>query len=277
MRGRRKKALPLVPGGWAIRWTGLLAAHGLRGPVDRAFHAPQVAALEVSRGLVRATVRGPSATRYDVAIRLQPLSPAVWRRALRGMAGRASFAASLLSGTIPSDIETAFAGTGRTLLPQSAAELKSACTCDASGYCAHLESVNDQLGRRFDEDPFLIFLLRGKERSELLKAIRQQRSVLASSEDGESPAPLTPVEPSEPLPPGILEKPEHFFKPLVPVASFRTTFAPPEQPEAILTRLGPPPLQDPEAARLLMDLHRAIGLGAAERLSEWEWRRAGKG
>ena len=31
-----------------------------------------------------------------------------------------AFAASLLSGSIPNDIETAFAGTGRTLLPLSA-------------------------------------------------------------------------------------------------------------------------------------------------------------
>jgi uncharacterized Zn finger protein len=240
-------------------------------------HALEVAALDVSRGLVRASVRGPNASRCEVTIRLQLLPAAVWRRALRAMASRASFAASLLSGSIPADIETAFAGSSRTLLPQSPEELRNACTCDADGFCSHLALVHDQLGRRFDQDPFLIFLLRGKERAELLKAIRQQRKVLSPAESAERPVTHAPVEPSEPLPGGVLEKPELFFKPLVPVASLRTTFAPPEQPEAILTRLGPPPLQDPEAARLLMDLHRAIGLGAEERLSEWEWRRAGKG
>jgi hypothetical protein len=40
-------------------------------------------------------------------------------------------------------------------------------------------------------------------------------------------------------------------------------------------RFGPPPLHDLEASRLLLELHRAIGLGARERLAGWEWRRAG--
>ena len=276
MRGRRKKPPDLVPGGWALRWRGLLAAFGLRPPSDRAARAPQVASLEVSRGFVRASVRGAGAGRCEVTVRLQLLPQAAWRRALRAMAGRASFAASLLSGSIPHDIESAFAGTGRTLLPRSPSELRHSCTCDESGFCSHLAALHDQLGRRFDEDPFLIFLLRGKERAELLKAIRQQRSILAPAENGASAPDLAAAEPAEPLPAGILEKPELFFRPAVAVASLRTTFSLAEQPEAILTRLGPPPLRDAEAARLLTDLHRAIGLGADERLSEWEWRRAGK-
>lgn len=276
MRGRKKRAPALVPGGWALRWTGLLAAFGLHKPADSALRAPQVVSLEVSRGLARASVRRTGAGRCEVTVRLQVLPAAVWRRALRAMAGRASFAASLLSGSIPGDIETAFAGTGRTLLPRSPSELRHTCTCDESGFCSHLAAVHEQLGRRLDEDPFLVFLLRGKERAELLKTIRQQRSILAPSENGVSTPVPEPSEPAEPLPAGILERPELFFKPAVPVSSLRTTFSLPEQPEAILTRLGPPPLQDAEAARLLTDLHRAIGLGADERLSEWEWRRAGK-
>ena len=49
-----------------------------------------------------------------------------------------------------------------------------------------------------------------------------------------------------------------------------------EPTDTIPARLGPPPFSDPEASRLVEDFHRAIGLGAAERLAEWEWRRAGK-
>ncbi|HPA39806.1 MAG TPA: PfkB family carbohydrate kinase [Phenylobacterium sp.] len=55
--------------------------------------------------------------------------------------------------------------------------------------------------------------------------------------------------------------------------TLKTRFVPPENPEALLTRLGPPPLQDEEAARLLVEMHRAIGRGAADRLTEAEWRR----
>ncbi|HEX2720158.1 MAG TPA: hypothetical protein VHM71_04330, partial [Candidatus Deferrimicrobium sp.] len=66
-----------------------------------------------------------------------------------------------------------------------------------------------------------------------------------------------------------------FYRPGEPVAALRSSFAPQEHPEAVLTRLGPPPFRDAEASRLLVDLHRAIGLGARERLAEWEWRKAG--
>ncbi|HKC23992.1 MAG TPA: hypothetical protein VKF32_04580, partial [Thermoanaerobaculia bacterium] len=68
--------------------------------------------------------------------------------------------------------------------------------------------------------------------------------------------------------------PERFFRPLAPLASLLAPYAPATAPDAVLTTLGPPPLEDPDAARLLAELHRAIGLGAKERLSEWEWRRS---
>ena len=76
--------------------------------------------------------------------------------------------------------------------------------------------------------------------------------------------------PLEPLPD---VRPDSFFRPLVPVSQLKTRFVPPENPEALLARLGPPPFQDDEAAKLLVEMHRAIGRGAAERLSEAEWRR----
>ena len=76
--------------------------------------------------------------------------------------------------------------------------------------------------------------------------------------------------PLEPLPD---VRPETFYRPLVAVSTLKTRFVPPEHPEAILTRLGPPPLQDEEAARLLVEMHRSIGRAAADRLTEAEWRR----
>ncbi len=77
-----------------------------------------------------------------------------------------------------------------------------------------------------------------------------------------------------PLAEGVLARPESFFKPGLPLDSLATSLTAADHPEAVLARLGPPPFADESAARLLADLHRAIGLGAAERLSEWEWRRA---
>src|ERR1019366_4995487 len=91
----------------------------------------------------------------------------------------------------------------------------------------------------------------------------------------DAPAPGGAAETPEPLPRHILERPELFYRPGEPVAALRSSYAPPDHPEAVLTRLGPPPFRDAEASQLLVDLHRAIGLGARERLAEWEWRKAG--
>jgi uncharacterized Zn finger protein len=123
-----------------------------------------------------------------------------------------------------------------------------------------------------------VFLLRGVQREELLAGLKHARARpedRSSPRAGDAAAPRGSAEPPEPLPRHVLERPELFYRPGEPVAAFRSSFAPPDHPEAILTRLGPPPFRDPEASRLLVDLHRAIGLGARERLAEWEWRKAG--
>lgn len=236
--------------------------------------AGDVRILAIEASGVTASVNGPGEKAFAVRIALEKLPDPVMAQAVDAMAGKASFAAALLSGTIPNDIEAAFEGTGRTLLPKKSEELILSCECgDQAAICSHAAAVAYLLGEQFDGDPFLIFLLRGAPRAGLLLALNEARARVQVTATGDSanrarrvtdPISRTPM-------PDV--KPEHFFKPLLPVATLRTTFSPPEHPEAILTRLGPSPLQDPESARLLLDLHRAIGIGAAERMEEWEWRR----
>ncbi|HMA54753.1 MAG TPA: hypothetical protein VKT17_09840, partial [Acidobacteriota bacterium] len=67
-------------------------------------------------------------------------------------------------------------------------------------------------------------------------------------------------------------RPEAWFRPLRPTGPRRPLMAAPETADTLLARLGPPPLEDSQASDLLLELHRAIGLGARERLAEWEWR-----
>jgi uncharacterized Zn finger protein len=136
------------------------------------------------------------------------------------------------------------------------------------------------LGDALADDPFLVFLLRGLPREEVLAGLQRARrrappSGAPQDGPGDAVAPRRAEEPPEPLPAAVLERPELFYRPGEPASALRTVFAPAEHPEAVLTRLGPPPLDDPEASRLLLELHRAIGLGARERLADWEWRRAG--
>lgn len=285
MPRRRKVRVPrsaAPESGWAFRFLARLASFGW----DEALVDGRAAALsgavgsfEVTKTGARAELRRADGRREEARVSLRPLPPAALRKALSAMALRARFAADLLAGRIPDDVEAAFAGTGRTLLPATADELVVSCTCDAPLPCVHAGAAAVLLGDSLADDPFLVFLLRGLPREELLTGLQRARrrpapSGAARPDEGHE-SPRRPEEPPEPLPAAVLERPELFYRPGEPAAALRTVFAPPEHPEAVLTRLGPPPLHDPEASRLLLELHRAIGLGARERLADWEWRRAG--
>ena len=285
MPRRRKVRVPRATApdsGWAFRFLARLASFGWdEALVDgrAAAHLGAVVSFEVSKTGVRAEIRRADGRREETRLSLKAIPPAALRKALSAMASRARFAADLLAGRIPDDVEAAFSGTGRTLLPAGADEVAVDCTCDAPLPCVHAGAAAVLLGDALSDDAFLIFLLRGLPREELLLGLQRARRRPAASgavrTEDDPATPRRPEEPSEPLPAAVLERPETFYRPGEPASALRAVFAPPEHPEAVLTRLGPPPLHDAEASRLLLELHRAIGLGARERLADWEWRRAG--
>lgn len=283
---RRKKALlpRATPPetGWASRFLARLASLGWDDALAEGRATAlsgAVTSLEIGRTGARADVRAADGHLEETSLTLSPLASAARRRVLTAMAARARFAADLLAGRLPEDVEGAFSGTGRALLPADVGDVVSRCSCaDVTGPCAHAGALAVLLGDRLLGDPFLLFLLRGVTREELLSGLQRARARpdhTAGSLAGDSAVPRGEAEPPEPLPRHVLERPELFYRPGEPVSALRSSYAPPDHPEAVLTRLGPPPFKDAEASRLLVDLHRAIGLGARERLSEWEWRRAG--
>jgi uncharacterized Zn finger protein len=283
---RRKKALlpRLAPpeSGWAYRFLARLASLGWEDALTEGRAAAlsgAVTSLEIGRTGAQADVRAAGGHLEETSLSLRPLDSVVRRRVLKAMAARARYAADLLAGRLPEDVESAFQGTGRSLLPLDAGDVVSRCSCaEGEEPCAHAGALAVLLGDRLQDDPFLVFLLRGVPREELLQGLQRARTRpdrKIETRAADAPAPGGTAQTPEPLPRHILERPELFYRPGEPVAALRSSFAPPEHPEAVLTRLGPPPFRDAEASRLLIDLHRAIGLGARERLSEWEWRKAG--
>jgi len=265
---------PPAPGGWGERWLAAASGAGrARLEKGRALVAEgALAALAVKPGLVEAEVRDRGRSVLNVRLRVRPLNEKVFDAALRAFSERARTSAELLSGSLPDEADAVFASAGGALLPASANEVSVTCPCgEAGGACRHAAAVHVALAERFDRDPFLLLLLRGKGRDEVLARLREARArrvpaPQAAPKRAEAAASL----PLEPLPD---VRPESFYRPLVPLATLKTRFVPPEHPDALVTRLGPPPLEDDDAARLLVEMHRAVGRGAAERLSEAEWRR----
>lgn len=164
---------------WSRHFLELLESLGMGGRLDRGrryARQGQVISLDVERGAVTASVQGSRARPYQVRIAVTKLDEAQWRRVEAALVERALFAAKLLSGEMPHEIEEAFAGCGLSLFPGSIRELRTSCSCpDRANPCKHVAAVYYLLGEAFDDDPFLIFRWRGRDRQQLLDNLRALR------------------------------------------------------------------------------------------------------
>ncbi|HKF77452.1 MAG TPA: SWIM zinc finger family protein [Candidatus Dormibacteraeota bacterium] len=171
---------------WSRRFISILESFGFGSRLDRGRHYArrgQVLDLEVHRGVVQARVQGSRARPYRVRLGVETLDEHDWARAEQAMAAKAVFAARLLAGEMPRDIEETFAACRLSLFPTSAGQLASSCTCpDWVSPCKHVAAVFYLLAEAFDRDPFLVFTWRGRPREELLARLRALRSPEGAAE-----------------------------------------------------------------------------------------------
>ncbi|MDB5035138.1 MAG: hypothetical protein JWQ98_2379 [Chlorobi bacterium] len=178
---------------WAKRWISVLERFDL-GPRlarGRAYaRGGRVLSITIEKGSVTATVQGSRS--YNVWIEVKTLSPDQWDTLATALSEQAIFAAQLLAGEMPDDIETVFHDTGIPLFPANVRDLETDCTCpDWSNPCKHIAAVYYLLGEEFDRDPFLIFKLRGMEREELITRLAPDGGTGNDAEE----QPVTPPEP----------------------------------------------------------------------------------
>ncbi|HEY66695.1 MAG TPA: hypothetical protein G4N97_00300 [Thermoflexia bacterium] len=231
---------------WARRWIAVLESFGWSNRLQRGrtyARKGQVLNIDVRPGLVTARVQGSRRRPYSVRIEIRPLSEEQWGRAIDAMAGQALFAAQLLAGEMPPEIEEAFKAARVSLFPASD-DIEMSCSCpDWAVPCKHIAAVYYLLGEEFDRDPFLLFTLRGRTREQVMEALRARRAAGAPSI--EEAAPVEEPEPqAEPLDAAL----PRFWDPGESLGGFHVTVAPPAVETALLKRLGPPPFsRRPEA------------------------------
>jgi uncharacterized Zn finger protein len=160
---------------WARRWIAVLEGFHIGARLSRGrsyARRGQVLSIVIDKGLVTAKVQGSRPRPYDVTIRLKTLSDADWQKLARALAQQAIFAAKLLAGEMPQDIEQPFTAAGLSLFPRRLDDLETACSCpDWSNPCKHIAAVYYLLGEEFDRDPFVLFTLRGRRREELVRLL----------------------------------------------------------------------------------------------------------
>ena len=157
---------------WAKRWVQALENFSLGSRLARGrsyARRGQVVSIDVRPGEVAASVQGSRKRPYRVSIAVATLPGPDLHRLQAALVERPVFAASLLAGRMPENIEDAFADVGLFLFPSRMSDLETDCSCpDFANPCKHIAAVYLLLGEEFDRDPFLIFRMRGIERDELL-------------------------------------------------------------------------------------------------------------
>lgn len=251
----KSKRGDFVKNWWAGRWISTLEGLVNPGRLSRGktyARKGQVLSVEENKGEITAKVQGSRARPYKVSLKVSPLTEAQWARVIEVMAEQALFTAQLLAGEMPQDIETAFAAAGTSLFPADAAELTTRCSCpDPENPCKHIAAVHYLLGERFDEDPFLLFRLRGRSQEEIMSALQARRGAAPAADEAE-PGPT--IEAAPPLAASL----DSFWELGQPLAQFNTTIKPPAVDLPVLKRLGQPSFLNEDIFELLGPAYRGV-------------------
>jgi uncharacterized Zn finger protein len=124
--------------------------------------------LEILRGRVNAKVQG--SRMYDVAVDITPLPRPAWKSIKERCTGKIASLLDLLQGRLSTGVMEVVTDRAQGLFP-SPREIRMECSCpDWATMCKHVAAVLYGVGARLDEQPELLFLLRGVDHEELIDA-----------------------------------------------------------------------------------------------------------
>jgi len=219
---------------WAQRWIAALEQLVDSGRLSRGrsyARKGQVLSIDETKDGIAARVQGSMRTPYKISIKINHLTDAEWDKVIDALAEQAIFSAQLLAGEMPQDIEQAFEKAKVSLFPAARRDLETECSCpDYSNPCKHIAATHYILGERFDEDPFLIFRLRGRTQEQVMQELRKRRagSDETVEEEAEEAEIVIPLE----------EQIENFWDARAPLEGFAVSIRPPAIEMPLLKRLG---------------------------------------
>lgn len=165
---------------WSQQWLDLLDAYRFKKRLERArtySRQGNVLSIEFKGAKVLARVQGSEAEPYKVSLSLDHFSDEEWGYVIETMSRKAIYAAKLLAGEMPQNIEEVFTSNGLSLFPFTLGDVHSKCSCpDKVNPCKHVGAVYYQLGDRFSEDPFVLFQLRGRTKEQIISDLRHLRN-----------------------------------------------------------------------------------------------------
>ncbi|MEX2580535.1 MAG: SWIM zinc finger family protein [Verrucomicrobiales bacterium] len=185
--GELSHRLKIATSFWGRAWCDHLEALGdyeNRLPRGRTYvRNGSVLHLSMETGRIESLVQGSEL--YEQTIRIDPLAAAKWKRIRSRCHGGIGSLIELLQGRISDEIMTVVTDPKEGLFPRPG-EIHLECSCpDWAGLCKHLAAVLYGIGARLDQQPELLFELRGVDHGKLVDET-VIGDALATSGDGGS-------------------------------------------------------------------------------------------
>jgi uncharacterized Zn finger protein len=131
--------------------------------------------LQIAKGEVTAFVSGSEL--YKIKIAIAPVHAGRWKSICRDCSGSIDSLVELLQGRLAKGVMDRVCREGDGLFP-APHEIKLACSCpDWADMCKHVAAALYGVGARLDEQPRLLFVLRGVDESELVASAGQDVSL----------------------------------------------------------------------------------------------------
>ncbi len=166
---------------WSKRFVEVLDDYGLGARMQRGrryARSGQLLSFDVHPGQLLAQVQGSRVTPYLVTVDAPVTSETQWSEVDSALASRVKFAARLLAGDVPPELEGVFADAGVALLPARWSDIVARCTCpDIANPCKHIAAVLYVFADRLDDDPWLLLEWRGRTRDQILEPLVSRANV----------------------------------------------------------------------------------------------------
>lgn len=176
-RARGEQLSPAVVAGrniantfWGKAWCRHCEQHcdyGNRLPRGRTYaRNGSVIDVKITTGEIQALVVGKNT--YKVTIAIEPLAEPRWAALCKQTAGRIDSLVGLLQGKLDKATLERLCHRTDGMFP-SGAQMKLSCSCpDWAKMCKHVAATLYGVGARLDEEPALLFVLRGVDQDDLL-------------------------------------------------------------------------------------------------------------
>ncbi|MFN2201584.1 MAG: hypothetical protein ACK2UO_10270 [Caldilineaceae bacterium] len=267
------------------RWRRLFRDRGLMSDAaETTSSGLRVTRLELGPGRISAAVADKQLGECEVTVEMPSWRDEQWADVIDLLSRQALYAAQLLASDFPDDLESMLFQQGLSLFPADNENVYARCTCcpnasnaadGQSGQaesCIHISRTLSEAGEMLADDAWLLFLLRGRVREQVLRALRRKRgqngdglgpsgygnTLQSSARDdfsrlghGEDTAPAVHL---------LSEELDHFWGSARVQEQFRPHIVPPVAELMLLNRLGPPAFShaNAEVFDTLVNVYRKV-------------------